>query len=230
MRFQECQHVLANGNTCHAPRLQNQRFCYFHVAARDRLRRQRLAAERNLPLQVPVLEDEMTIQLALSDVVNAMLSDRIDTKKAALTLYALQTASANLKGMAAYKPETYREYQPELDASLPEINPSPVAAEPPQEAASPAPESATAAAPRQDEIKIPPKKPVASAPPPKYKSLSGLDGFLLKSKKKELASIRRYAKAFAEGKCEALPAIARSDAADIAEIERVRALQQRANR
>ena len=96
MKFHECQHVLANGSTCHAPRLRDSQFCYFHVAARDRVRRQRLAAEKKLPLQVPVLEDANTIQLALGDVVNAMLADRIDPRKAALTLYALQTASANL--------------------------------------------------------------------------------------------------------------------------------------
>lgn len=146
MSYQECHHVLASGETCRAPRVKNERYCYFHVSARDRVRRQRLAAQRKLPVQVPVLEDAMTIQLALGDVINAMLADRIDMRKAALTLYALQTASANLKNLPRAV-QTYKEYTPELSTCVPETEP----VEPETEASAPA---------EQSPARIPHKKPV----------------------------------------------------------------------
>ncbi len=201
MKFQECQHVFANGVTCHAPRLRQHRFCYFHVAARDRIRRQRLAAEKNLPLQMPVLENDVTIQLALGDVVNAMLCDRIDARKAALALYALQTASANLKHARVPSGQFYREYTPELDASLPDLPPSP----PEAVATAKQPEARSASTTVEEApSKVPPKKPVASAP---VKSAlgSGLIQTLRKWQRAEAKAIRRYLPAFKAGTAEPLP-------------------------
>ncbi|ABF41037.1 hypothetical protein Acid345_2036 [Candidatus Koribacter versatilis Ellin345] len=230
MKFHECQHVLANGNTCRAPRLRNEPFCYFHVAARDRVRRQRLAAERRLPLQVPVLEDRMTIQLALSDVVNALLSDRIDAKKAALTLYALQTASSNLKGVAVEKPKTYSEYVPELDASLPDTEEATTTSaahaelaempyQPPQLAVVPAqtnPED-VATDPsakkkrRREKAKIPPKKPVTSVPKKRDPTMLLIHELAVAAKKKELLAIRKYTPAFRKGTAMPLPSTIEDD-------------------
>ena len=121
--MKHCSHIKADGNICQAPNLKGKDYCYFHTAARDRIRRQRQAAERNLPLQLPVLEDRHTIQLALGDVVNALLTDRIDPRKASLILYALQTASANAKGDLEFVSDKnwYNHYSPEYDAALPEL-------------------------------------------------------------------------------------------------------------
>jgi hypothetical protein len=120
--MKHCAHIKADGNICQAPNLKNEDYCYFHIASRDRIRRQREAAERNLPLQIPVLEDKQTIQLALGDVANALLSDRIDPRKAALVLYALQTASANARDLDFVSDrQWYNEYSPEHDAALPEL-------------------------------------------------------------------------------------------------------------
>ncbi len=135
----ECHHVKADGNTCRSAALRNESFCYFHLATRDRIRRQRIAAERKLPLQIPILEDEETIQLTITDVVNAMLTDRIDYKKAALALYALQTAAVNVKRAHFDNlSNNFKSYQPENDPSLPEIgqpnpetSPAPVESKPP---------------------------------------------------------------------------------------------------
>lgn len=119
----ECAHVKADGNTCRSAALRDHDFCYFHLAARDRIRRQRVAAHRKLPLQIPILEDHETIQLAITDVVNAMLSDRIDYKKAALALYALQTAAVNVKRTHFDDLDNnFEDYKPENDSGLPEID------------------------------------------------------------------------------------------------------------
>jgi hypothetical protein len=143
---------------------------------------------------MPVLEDDLTIQLALSDVVNAMLCDRIDTRKAALALYALQTAAANLKNAEMPKGNFYREYVPELDASMPDLPPSP-------------PEQITLAPSATIEpvpAKIPPKKPVASAPEKVSKRMEVFE-LLRKSTRAEAKAIRRYTRAFNAGTAEPLP-------------------------
>jgi hypothetical protein len=113
---------MANGATCSSPALRDEDFCDFHRATRDRIRRQRIAAERKLPLQLPILDDADTIQLAITDVVNALLADRIDQKKAALILYALQTAAIDAKRTSFGEARnSYQEYSPEFDPGLPEL-------------------------------------------------------------------------------------------------------------
>ena len=121
MAYKECQHVKAGGGTCTSPALKGQLYCYFHVAARDRIRRQRIAAERKLPLQLPILEDAESIQLAIGDVTNAMLSGRIDYRQAALALYALQTAAANIRRTFLGSGGSFLRYAPQHDPGLPEI-------------------------------------------------------------------------------------------------------------
>ncbi len=56
-------------------------------------------------------------------MVNALLADRIDTRKAGLILYALQTAAGNAKGEFEFLSDKnwYSSYSPEHDAALPEI-------------------------------------------------------------------------------------------------------------
>jgi len=53
---------------------------------------------------LPTLEDANSIQLGLAGVMRQLLHREIDTKTAALLLYALQTASANLKH-TSFEPE-----------------------------------------------------------------------------------------------------------------------------
>jgi hypothetical protein len=59
-------------------------------------------------IQLPLLEDAESIQIAIQEVVDAITQDRIDSKRAGLLLYALQTASANLKN-ADFEPRKLRE-------------------------------------------------------------------------------------------------------------------------
>ena len=46
---------------------------------------------------LPVLEDADSIQMGLVEVMRLIVTQQIDHKAAGLLLYALQTASANLK-------------------------------------------------------------------------------------------------------------------------------------
>ena len=53
---------------------------------------------------LPTLEDANSIQVALADVIRMLRTQEVDHRTAALMLYALQTASANLKH-TSFEPE-----------------------------------------------------------------------------------------------------------------------------
>ena len=90
-----CLYIKANGIQCGSPAWGRRRFCYFHTKHHDRAQRSAKAAEpeRNLP----PLEDANAIQIALMQTIDDVLHDRLERKQAGLVLYALQTASANLR-------------------------------------------------------------------------------------------------------------------------------------
>jgi len=92
-----CQHVKVNGTQCGSPALRSRRYCFFH----DRVRRERakIAADASAPrkFDFPLLEDANSVQVALMKVIQMLASGSVDHKTAGLILYALQTASANLR-------------------------------------------------------------------------------------------------------------------------------------
>ncbi len=94
-----CNHVKSNGRFCGSPALANDAYCYYHRSSRERTKRQLRHARRHKPLQLPLLEDRESIQIAIGDVLNAILADRIDTRKAGLLLYGLQTAASNARDL-----------------------------------------------------------------------------------------------------------------------------------
>lgn len=91
-----CQHIRVNGTQCGSPSLRETKFCYYHI----RYHWPELEALENRHefshLLFPTLEDANSIQAALANVIERLLSMEIDHKQAALILYALQTASSNL--------------------------------------------------------------------------------------------------------------------------------------
>jgi hypothetical protein len=99
-----CQHVKVNGVQCGSPALRRKPHCYFH----ERVQYERDLATENKSGQrkfgFPLLEDANSIQVALMKVIQMLGSGALDHKTAALMLYALQTASANLRN-AKFEPE-----------------------------------------------------------------------------------------------------------------------------
>jgi hypothetical protein len=106
-KAEECQHIKANGLRCLSPALRERRYCFFHQRTHD-LRRLRLR-HPNSRIQLPLLEDAESIQIAIQEVADAITQDRIDPRRAGLLLFALQTASSNLKH-ADFEPKKLREY------------------------------------------------------------------------------------------------------------------------
>jgi hypothetical protein len=103
-----CQHLKINGTQCGSPALRRNRFCFFHKRFQDE--RIRLSADRArrgvATFVLPVLEDANSIQIALMQVMRLLLSQQIDPKTASLLLYALQTASTNLR-MTKFDPRRH---------------------------------------------------------------------------------------------------------------------------
>lgn len=99
-----CQHVKVNGVQCGSPALRHRAHCFFHT---------RVEHEREVALEnrcgkrsfgFPLLEDATSIQVALMKVIHLLGSGALDHKTAGLMLYALQTASYNLRN-AKFEPE-----------------------------------------------------------------------------------------------------------------------------
>ena len=100
-----CQHLKINGTQCGSPALRRNRFCFFHKRFQDE--RIKLSADRArrgvATFVLPILEDANAIQIALMQVMRLLITQQIDHKTASLLLYALQTASTNLR-LADFKP------------------------------------------------------------------------------------------------------------------------------
>jgi hypothetical protein len=92
-----CQHLKMNGTQCGSPALRRRRHCFFH----ERIRRERakIAADTlaGRGFDLPLLEDANSVQVALMKTIQMLGSGRMDHRTAGLILYALQTASVNLR-------------------------------------------------------------------------------------------------------------------------------------
>jgi hypothetical protein len=92
-----CQHVKINGTQCGCPALRRRRLCFFHVRCQDQ--RKRIASDqfKQARFIMPILEDANAIQMALMEIMQLLSMGQMDHKTAGLMLYALQTASVNLR-------------------------------------------------------------------------------------------------------------------------------------
>lgn len=92
-----CQHVKVNGTQCGSPALRRRKYCFFHQQWRQQHINLRARPQRKAVIDLPVLEDANSIQMTITQVMRLILSKQIDSKDASLLLYALQTASSNLR-------------------------------------------------------------------------------------------------------------------------------------
>ncbi len=85
---ERCQHFHLTGRQCGSPALAGRRLCYFH---------QRALHPKVPSYKLPLLEDAASVQFGLFQIARALEDKAYDSKTSALLLYALQTASANLR-------------------------------------------------------------------------------------------------------------------------------------
>jgi hypothetical protein len=91
-----CQHTKLNGAPCAAPARRGGNYCVFHDAAH--------AKQPDDALRM--VEDAMSLQYALFQVMRLLTDKAVDTKRVALMLYALQIAASNLKRLHEETKET----------------------------------------------------------------------------------------------------------------------------
>src|ERR1700757_842404 len=81
---------MPSGRKCHSPALRDKAYCYYHHSL-HRLADPAGPAAKELP--VPAIEDARGIQIALTQVLGALNSPYMDTRRAGLLLYGLSLAS-----------------------------------------------------------------------------------------------------------------------------------------
>jgi len=105
IEIRRCRHVKTNGTQCGSPALKGKELCFYHEQNQPRAVELYMDGERysDGSIVLPVFEDAHSIQTVVRQVVQLMLTRRIERKDAGLLLYALQIASGNLKLMQAEK-------------------------------------------------------------------------------------------------------------------------------
>lgn len=89
-----CRYIKTDGRQCGSPAMKDQNFCYFHGEARIKRERE----ETNTLQDVPILEDRLSLQLAITRLCAQLTSRAIDEKTSRLLIAALRLAHKNLQG------------------------------------------------------------------------------------------------------------------------------------
>ena len=92
-----CQHQMNTAALCGCPAMRGQRYCYSHQRKREQGARKIAERARQSWFESVPLNDVKSVQRALQQVMNRLLSGEVDHKQAGQILYKLQTASMNLR-------------------------------------------------------------------------------------------------------------------------------------
>ena len=87
-----CTYTKSDGESCSAYAVRNTDLCYFHSQTSDGRRK-----KKKKVLNLPVLEDDRAIQMAVTNICRAVADDSLEPKRAATLLYGLQVATAALR-------------------------------------------------------------------------------------------------------------------------------------
>ncbi len=107
LSIRRCHHIKVNGTQCGSPALREEKYCYWHAICHREGEMAVAYLDELATAMLPTLEDANSIQLGLAGVIRQLVHRDINPKTAALLLYALQTASANLK-YTSFEPEPTR--------------------------------------------------------------------------------------------------------------------------
>jgi hypothetical protein len=91
--YQLCRHIKTNGQRCKSPALIGSAYCYFHSRVHTMAKAKSSIWD---DVNLPMLEDSASIQVAISQIMAGFLSSRLDARHTGLLLYALQIASQNI--------------------------------------------------------------------------------------------------------------------------------------
>jgi hypothetical protein len=111
-----CTHIKISGVRCGSPSLRGQQFCYYH----QRMHRGVRTPPQSRLHPLACIEDKESIQAALAEVINALLRNTIDMKRATLILRALHIAVKNdARASVKAQPSNIVKEVPEYDETTP---------------------------------------------------------------------------------------------------------------
>ena len=90
-----CTHIKVTGVRCESPALRGEQFCYFHQHAHRGVRR----PPRSRLHPMALIESGESIQASLMEVINGLLRNTLDVKRAELILRALHIAVKNARNV-----------------------------------------------------------------------------------------------------------------------------------
>ena len=96
-----CQHWMDNATRCGSPAMSGKRYCYSHQREHQRVARKKAEQTRQRWFESAPLHDPKSVQRALMQVMQRLVSGQVEPRKAGQILYKLQTASVNLRSAAS---------------------------------------------------------------------------------------------------------------------------------
>ena len=151
-----CTHVKVNGVQCGSPALRGEVFCYFH----QRMIRGVATPPKSRLHPIALIEDEEGIQASLMEVINALIRNTIDFRRAQLILRALHIAVKNSPRVH------FRVHQNEMIHEVPNYPAAPAVPKPPSPALAQAGALARIRRPKPVSINRPRPPIVAAEPEP----------------------------------------------------------------
>ena len=155
-----CTHIKVNGVPCGSPALRGEVFCYFH----QRMIRGVRTPTKSRLHPIALIENEEGIQASLMEVINALVRNTIDLRRAQLILRALHIAVKN-------SPRVHFDiYKSDMVHEVPNYPAAPAAQKPTSPAIAQAGALARIPRPKPVSITTPrPPKPAASLDPTRPK-------------------------------------------------------------
>ena len=97
-----CSHVFQDGSSCMNVAGPRQHYCRWHRTAAEREERLIAYSKRKnknaIPdLDIPTIEDPESLQIAIHEVMDAIIDGRLEGRRAGQLLYALQLSLSNVK-------------------------------------------------------------------------------------------------------------------------------------
>ena len=96
-----CKQRKCDGDPCQSPALRGEGVCHYHKLMGTP--KVNIDNDPSGHTYLPLFEDAVSIQSAISDVCEMMLHRRIEPKEASILLYAMQVASTNMAHMNGQK-------------------------------------------------------------------------------------------------------------------------------
>ena len=99
-----CHFTKSDGELCGSYALRNKTLCYFHSQTAEGRKKKKKKA-----FHMPVLEDDLAVQMVVTNVCRGLAEESLEPKRATTLLYGLQVATTALRRKTNRKASENRE-------------------------------------------------------------------------------------------------------------------------